>query len=121
MTAIVVGVDDDRRVGESIESLMASAGYVELLFWSAEEFLQSGTLMVASCLIADLKMSGMDGIELQRSVRVERPDLPVIIISAHCDDDVRRRALAGGAVDFLCKPLDPEHLLTTVGRALKGL
>jgi FixJ family two-component response regulator len=119
MTAIVVGVDDDRRVLESIESLIASAGHVTLLFSSAEAFLESGTLIVASCLIADLRMSGMDGIELQRCVRVERPELPVIIISAHYDDDVRRRALAGGAVEFLYKPLDPVNLLATVERALK--
>jgi FixJ family two-component response regulator len=119
MTAIVVGVDDDRRVLESIESLMASAGHVALLFSSAEEFLQSGTLTAASCLIADLRMPGMDGIELQRRVRAERPELPVILISAHYDDDLRSRALEGGAMEFLYKPLDPVNLLATIGRALK--
>jgi FixJ family two-component response regulator len=118
MAAIVVGVDDDRCVLESIESLMASAGYVALLFSSAEEFLQSGTLASTSCVIADVRMPGMDGIELQRRVRVERPELPIIFVSAHYDDDVRRRALEGGAVEFLQKPLDPVNLLTTIGRAL---
>jgi FixJ family two-component response regulator len=119
MPAIVVGVDDDRRVLESIEGLMVSAGHIALLFSSAEEFLQSGRLAAASCVIADLRMPGMDGIELQRRIRLERPELPVIFISAHYDDDVRRRALEGGAVEFLHKPFDPVDLLTTIRRTLK--
>jgi FixJ family two-component response regulator len=119
MTAIVVGVDDDRRVLESLDSLMATAGYVVLLFSSAEDFLQSGRLVAASCVIADVRMPGMDGIEMQRRIRVERPELPIIFISAHCDDDVRRQALDGGAIEFLHKPFDPVHLLTTIGHALK--
>jgi FixJ family two-component response regulator len=119
MTAIVVGVDDDRRILESIESLLATAGYVALLFSSAEEFLQSGTLAAASCVIADIRMRGMDGIELQRRIRVDRPELPVILISAHHDDDVRRKALAGGAIAFLPKPFDPVDLLTIIGHVLK--
>jgi FixJ family two-component response regulator len=64
-------------------------------------------------------MPGMDGIELQRRVRAERPELPVILISAHYDDDLRSRALEGGAMEFLYKPLDPVNLLATIGRALK--
>jgi FixJ family two-component response regulator len=115
---IVVGVDDDVRVRESIESLVESAGYASLVFGSAEEFLQSGTLATASCLIADVRMPGMDGIKLQRRVRLERPRLPVIFISAHNDDDIRRRALDGGAVDFLYKPFDAADLLGAIDRAL---
>jgi FixJ family two-component response regulator len=120
MATIVVGVDDDRRVLESIESLMASAGHVALSFSSAAEFLQSGTLAAASCVIADVRMPGMDGLELQRRIRLERPALPVIFISAHCDEDVRRRALEGGAVEFLHKPFDAGRLLVTIGSALKA-
>jgi FixJ family two-component response regulator len=119
MTAIVVGVDDDRRVLESIDSLMATAGYVALLFSSAEEFMQSGRLAAASCVIADVRMPGINGIEMQRRIRVERPELPVIFISAHHDDHVHRQALDGGAIGFLHKPFDPVDLLTTIGRALK--
>ncbi len=115
---IVVGVDDDFRVRESIESLVESAGYAPLVFPSAEEFLQSGTLAGATCLITDVRMPGMDGIELQRRIRLERPELPVIFISAHYDDATRRRALGGGAVDFLNKPFDAAHLLEAIQTAL---
>ena len=120
MTSIVVGVDDDRRVLESIESLMASAGHVTVVFSSAEEFLQSGTLPAVACVIADVRMPGMDGLELQRRIRLERPSLPVIFISAHCDEDVRKRALEDGGVEFMYKPFDPARLLATVSRALKA-
>jgi FixJ family two-component response regulator len=100
MKAVVVGVDDDRRVLESIESLVASAGHIAVLFSSAEDCLQSGVLGSAACIIADVCMPGMDGLELQRRIRLERPALPVILISAHCDNDVPQRALQGGAKDI---------------------
>src|SRR5216683_4531493 len=103
---IVVGVDDDFRVRESIESLVESAGFAPLVFSSAEAFLQSGKLNEAICLITDVRMPGMDGIELQRRVRLERPKLPIIFISAHFDVEIRQRALDGGAVDFMYKPFD---------------
>ena len=115
---VVVGVDDDFRVRESMESLMESAGYTPRVFASAEEFLQSGTLAGAICLITDVRMPGMDGIELQRRVRRERPMLPVIFISAHSDEEIRTRALSEGAVGFLCKPFDAGELLEAVEAAL---
>jgi FixJ family two-component response regulator len=115
---IVVGVDDDFRVRESIESLMESAGFAPLVFSSAEAFLQSGKLAEATCLITDVRMPGMDGIELQRRVRLERPELPIIFITAHYGDEIRRRALGGGAIEFLYKPFDGEELLRAIDRAL---
>ena len=115
---IVVGVDDDFRVRESIESLVESAGYVSRLFASAEEFLKSGALAEAICLVTDVRMPGMDGIELQRSIRLERPKLPVIFISAHHDDEIRKRAIDGGAVRFLYKPFDAAELLRVIETAL---
>jgi len=115
---IVVGVDDDFRVRESIESLVESAGYAPLVFSSAEEFLQSGILAGATCLITDVRMPGMDGIELQRRIRLERPKLPVIFISAHFDDEIRQRALRGGAIEFMYKPFDAAHLLEAIQAAL---
>jgi FixJ family two-component response regulator len=115
---IVVGVDDDFRVRESIESLVESAGYAPLVFPSAEEFLRSGILAGATCLITDVRMPGMDGIELQRRIRLERPEMPIIFISAHYDDETRQRALGGGAVDFLYKPFDAAHLLEAIQTAL---
>ncbi len=116
--SIVVGVDDDFRVRESIESLVESAGYSALGFSSALEFLQSGALAGTICLVTDVRMPGMDGIELQRRVRLERPELPVIFISAHYDDETRRRALDGGAVAFLYKPFDAAELLGAIQTAL---
>jgi FixJ family two-component response regulator len=116
---VVVSVDDDFRVRESIERLVDSAGYAPLVFSSAEDFLDSGTLAGATCLITDVRMPGMDGIELQRRVRLERPKLPVIFISAHSDDEIRKRALDGGAVDFMYKPFDGADLLSAIARALK--
>jgi len=115
---VVVAVDDDFRVRESIESLVESAGYAPLIFSSAEEFLQSGTLVGAMCLITDVRMPGINGIELQRRIRIERPKLPVIFISAHNDDETRQRALDEGAASFLYKPFDAGELLEAIRVAL---
>lgn len=117
---IVVGVDDDYRVRESLASLLESAGFSPLLFASAEEFLDSGALQEAGCLITDVRMTGMDGLELQRRLRQQRPALPVIFITAHNDSDIRRRALANGAMEFLYKPFDAAALLKIIERALTG-
>lgn len=114
----VAVVDDDSRIRESIESLLDSAGYSASLFQSAEEFLQSAAITETICLITDVRMPGMDGLELQRRVRLKRPRLPVIFISAHYDDDVRQRALDQGAIGFLYKPFDAADLLSTIEPAL---
>ena len=114
----VVAVDDDFRVRESIESLVESAGYTPLIFPSAEAFLESGTLIRAMCLITDVRMPGMNGIELQRRIRTERPELPVIFISAHNDVATRRRAFDEGAANFLYKPFDAGELLEAIRVAL---
>jgi FixJ family two-component response regulator len=115
---IVVAVDDDFRVRESLESLIGSAGYKPVVFSSAEEFLKSGTLAAAICVITDVRMPGMDGIELQRRIRLERPDLPIIFISAHNSDEVRQKALDDGAIDFLYKPFNAADLLEVIETAL---
>lgn len=115
---IVVGVDDDIRIREAIESLVESAGFTSLVFPSAEEFLRSGKLLETSCLITDVRMAGMDGLELQRRVKLDRPQLPVIFISGHHDDEIRHLALLGGAFSFMYKPFDPGDLLGAVTRAV---
>jgi FixJ family two-component response regulator len=115
---IVAAVDDDYRVRESIESLVASAGHTPLVFASAEEFLQSGAPELAICLITDVRMPGIDGLELQRRVRLQYPTLPVIFITAHYDDEIRRRALSQGAAGFLHKPFDAADLLGAIELAL---
>ena len=117
---VVVGVDDDIRIREAIESLVESAGFTSFVFASAEEFLQSGKLLEACCLITDVRMAGIDGLELQRRVRSDRPQLPVIFISGHQDDEVRRKALEDGAIAFMYKPFDPGDLLTAVNKAMSN-
>jgi FixJ family two-component response regulator len=113
---VVATVDDDRRVRESVQSVFESAGYEAVTFGSAETFLLSGALSSVSCVIADVRLPGMDGTELQRRIRRERR-LPVILITAHDDDDVRQQALHDGAVAFLVKPFDGGDLLEHVARA----
>jgi len=117
---IVAAVDDDYRVRESIESLVASAGHTPLVFASAEEFLQSGAPELAICLITDVRMPGIDGLELQRRVRLQYPRLPVILITAHYDAEIRQKALSQGAAGFLHKPFDAADLLGAIELALNA-
>jgi FixJ family two-component response regulator len=117
-TPIVAVVDDDPRVRESLESLIASAGLTACVFSRAEDFLRGGHLAATGCLITDVRMPGMDGVALQRNVRSVRPELPVIFITAHHDDEVERRALAEGAACFLHKPFDAGELLRAARTAL---
>ena len=115
---IVVAVEDDRRVRESVESLIESAGYAPVMFSSGEEFLRSGSLAAATCVITDVWMPGMDGIEMQRRIRLERPNLPVIFISGRYSAETRQRALQEGAVEFLYKPFDDVDLLEVIQAVL---
>jgi FixJ family two-component response regulator len=117
---MVAAVDDDFRVRESIKSLLESAGYTPLVFSSAEEFLESGTLAAAACVISDVRMPGIDGMELQRRIRLERPTLPVILISGHYDPQVRQTAIDEGAVDVLYKPFDATDLLKIIQLVLNN-
>ena len=115
---LVAIVDDDESVRNAVHGVLRSIGLKTRTFSSAEEFLQSGTLAGAICLVTDVRMPGMDGIELQRCIRLERPELPVIFISAHHDDEIRQRALDEGAVRFLYKPFDGAELLRAIEAAL---
>jgi FixJ family two-component response regulator len=115
---VIAIVDDDRRVRESLESLIESAGFTARAFSLAEDFLQGGLLAGTSCLITDVRMPGMGGLDLQRCVRRERPELPVIFITGHHEDEVERCALAQGAACFISKPFDAGELLRVVKSAL---
>ena len=115
---LVAAVDDDRRVRESVQSVLESAGYDVVTFESAEAFLESGALSSVTCVIADVRLPGMTGTELQQRIRQARRQLPVIFITAHDDDDVRRHALRDGAVGFLVKPFDGGDLLEHIARAM---
>ena len=115
---IVALVDDDLRVRESLESLIESAGFTAWVFARAEDFLGGSHLAGTSCLITDVRMPGMNGIDLQRRVRLVRPELPIIFITAHHDEDVEQRAIAEGAAFFIRKPFDAGELLRATRLAL---
>ena len=117
--SVVVVVDDDPRVRESLEDLLGVAGFVTKLYRSGEEALQAGNLDTAHCLVTDVRMQGMDGCELQQHVIEAQPHLPIIFVTAHHDDAVRRQVLRKGAFAFLYKPCDGEELLTVIAKALK--
>ena len=114
---IVAAVDDDRRVRDSVQSVLESAGYDARPFESGEAFLDSGILSKVACVIADVRLPGIDGIELQSRIRHERPELPIVFVTAHDDDDVRRRAMRDGAIAFMLKPFDGGELLEHIARA----
>jgi FixJ family two-component response regulator len=115
---VIAVVDDDPRVRESLESLIQSAGFTARVFALGDDFLQREHLTETSCLITDIRMPGMDGLALQRRVRLARPELPVIFITAHHDDELERSALAEGAVCFMRKPFDAGELLRATRVAL---
>jgi FixJ family two-component response regulator len=115
---VVAVVDDDPRVRDSLESLIESAGFTARVFSLAEDFLEEGLLPRTSCLITDVRMPGMGGLALQRRVRLARPELPIIFITAHHEDDVEALAFAEGAAFFIRKPFDPRELLRATRSAL---
>jgi len=120
-THLVAAIDDDRRVRLSIQSVLESAGYEAEVFDSAEAFLDSGVLPRASCVIADVRLPGLDGLQLQRRIRELRPQVPMVVITAHDDDGVRQRALRDGATAFLAKPFDAARLLERIEQAVGGI
>lgn len=112
-------VDDDESVRESLSGLIRSVGFRVMVFASAEEFLSSNRLLDTDCLILDVRMPGMSGIDLHRQLAVSHMSIPVIFITAHGDEEARVRALNGGAVDYLLKPFSEEALLKAIDTALK--
>jgi FixJ family two-component response regulator len=119
MTPLISVVDDDDSVRESLEGLIRSIGFTAKVFASAEEFLNSDHLRDTNCLILDVRLPGMNGIELHRHLVANQHDLPVIFITAHgSDDEARSRALRDGAVDYLIKPFSEDALLNAVDVAL---
>jgi len=111
-------VDDDESVREAIESLMKSVGYIAKVFPSAGDFLKSEHLSDTGCLILDLQMPGMSGLELQSRLVASKSRVPIIFISAHSDAEVRARALEAGAVGFLQKPFSEDALLSAITSSL---
>ena len=112
-------VDDDVSVRRSTRRLLLSAGLQAEAFASAEEFLQSGRAAETGCLLLDVSMPGMDGLELQRRLAETGWLIPIVFLSARASEDQERRALGVGAVDFLRKPVSKEALLSAIRDALK--
>ena len=115
---LVAVVDDDDLMRSALQGLLKEAGLPAQAFASAEEFLESGQQHHTACLIADIRMSGMSGLDLQAKLNDEQVRIPTIFITAHGDARMRMQALRAGAVEFLAKPFDDEVLLESVRGAL---
>jgi FixJ family two-component response regulator len=116
---LVVVVDDDESVRESLPDLLREFGFATRSFSSAEEFLTSDSLVQAGCLVLDIAMPGMTGFDLQRELKLRGHSIPIVFISAHKDEVVRRRAFQQGAVEFLFKPFSDTALLQALNTALR--
>jgi FixJ family two-component response regulator len=117
-TNVVAVVDDDDLVRDALRRLLKASGLGAVAFVSAEEFLNSGQLREVACLIVDVRMPGMSGLELQARLKAERCRIPIIFITAHGDAKMRVQAMRAGAVEFLTKPFDNAVLLEIVRAAL---
>ena len=115
---VIAIVDDDESFRRATMSFIRSLGYAVLQFASAEAFLRSDRLHHADCVISDLQMPGMNGIELQNKLIVQGHHLPIIFISAFSEMRARAQALAAGAIGFLAKPFSDEELIACLNKAL---
>jgi FixJ family two-component response regulator len=119
-TKIVAIVDDDDSMRSALQGLLQSAELSSQSFASAEEFLKSGQQHRIACLITDIRMPGMSGLELQAQLNAERCRIPIIFITGHGDEKMRMQALRAGAVEFMAKPFDDRALLDSVRAALES-
>jgi FixJ family two-component response regulator len=117
-TPIVFVVDDDISVRESLELLIRSEGWQPETFESAQEFLAHPRALVPSCLVLDVSLPGLNGLELQKRVAVERTDMPIIFITGYGDVPMTVQAMKAGAVEFLTKPFGDNVLLSAIRHAL---
>ena len=117
---LVAILDDDELMRGALQGLLKAVGLPAQAFASAEEFLKSEQRRQIACLIADIRMPGMSGLELQAQLNNERCRIPIIFITAHGDEKMRMQALRAGAVEFLAKPFDDEVLLESVRAALEN-
>jgi FixJ family two-component response regulator len=119
-TKLVAIVDDDDSVRSALQGLLKAVGLPAQAFASAEEFLESGQQYQTACLIADIRMPGISGLELQAKLNADHCRIPIIFITAHDEAKMRMQALRAGAVEFLAKPFDDEALLESVRAALEN-
>jgi FixJ family two-component response regulator len=118
-TPQVFVVDDDISVRESLELLIGSEGWRPVTFASAQDFLSYPRVRAPSCLVLDVSLPGLNGLDLQQRVAAERPDMPIIFITGHGDVPMTVRAMKAGAVEFLTKPFGDDVLLTAVRNAIE--
>jgi FixJ family two-component response regulator len=118
-TNLVAVVDDDDLLRDALRRLLKASGLGAISFESAEDLLNSGRLSEIACLIADVRMPGISGLELQARLKTERCTIPVIFITAHGDAKMRIQAMRDGAVEFLTKPFDNAVLIEMVRSALE--
>ena len=117
---MIVIVDDDEGVREATKTLVRSLGYNASTFGSANEFLKSEKVHDTSCPITDLQMPGLSGIDLQDRLIASGYRIPIIFITAYPDENVRLRVMKAGAIGFLSKPYNHDHLLGCLEKALKA-
>lgn len=113
-------VDDDKSVREATKSLVRSLGYTAATFCSAEEFLKSAEVTATACLITDVQMPGLSGVQLQDRLIADGNRMPVIFVTAFPDERLRGQAIKSGAVGYLTKPFSEDHLIECINSALKG-
>ena len=116
---LVAVVDDEEAVREAVKRLLRAADVTVESFASAEEFLQSGQLNNTGCLVADIRMQGLSGLDLLAELNRQHLSIPTILITAHGDESLRLQAMRAGAVKFLSKPVDSAILLASVQAALE--
>ena len=115
---VIAIVDDDDSIREATMSLMRASDFSAEAYPCAEDFLTSGRLQRTSCLIADVRMPGMSGLELHRRLVLSGNPIPTVLITAHPDDGTRARALEAGIIGYLTKPFDDDDLLGCIRSAL---
>jgi FixJ family two-component response regulator len=118
--SVISVIDDDASVRAATNNLLSSHGYVVHTFASAEDFLQSAHLDDSLCVVADVQMAVMSGLDLLTHMRTRGNDAPFIFITAFPDENIRARALKAGAICFLAKPFAGPALIKCLGTALKG-
>jgi FixJ family two-component response regulator len=116
---MVAVIEDDESYRVAIQRLLKSEGLSVQSFASAEDFLSSGRQQETGCLISDIRMPGMSGLDLQAKLNADRCPIPTIFITAHGEEDMRLQAMRGGAVKFMVKPFDGAILLESVRAALE--
>ena len=117
---VIAIIDDDEAIRTGISSLLRSEGYDIRLFENADAFLAASSVAKVDLVVTDIQMDGMNGLELQDILKVRQPGLPLLVMTAFPQPDLRRKAMSQGAQCFICKPFKAEELLACIRRALAG-